>query len=139
MCRPPAVVERNRTTLRRDEEDATLAADAAKAAFPGRSKAAVVETDAAAVSTPAATLAAATAVREPSPTRNLPKGVGQRFWAWTSQTRPTWREDRTEAVVAFTVFSITGSTRYHTHDTAADLSARARPVARARFRFRDDM
>ena len=34
----------------------------------------------------------------------------ERFWAWTTQPRPSWREDRTEAAVAFVVFGVTGST-----------------------------
>ena len=34
----------------------------------------------------------------------------QRFWAWTLQQRPSWKEDKVEAAVAFTVFGITGST-----------------------------
>ena len=34
----------------------------------------------------------------------------QRFWAWTLQQRPSWKEDKLEAAVAFTVFGITGST-----------------------------
>jgi len=32
-----------------------------------------------------------------------------RFWAWTTQARPTWRENGTEAAVIFCVFGITGS------------------------------
>ena len=98
MCRPPTVVERNKSRMRA-EEDAALPADAAETALPGSSKALVADAP------------AAHPVRDPIPTRNLPKGAFQRFWAWTSQTRPTWREDRKEAAVAFTVFSITGSTR----------------------------
>uniref|UniRef100_A0A7S2D5C5 DUF6787 domain-containing protein n=1 Tax=Florenciella parvula TaxID=236787 RepID=A0A7S2D5C5_9STRA len=35
--------------------------------------------------------------------------IGQRFWAWTTQKRPSWREDMGEAAVIFTVFGITGS------------------------------
>ena len=34
----------------------------------------------------------------------------QRFWAWTLQQRPSWKEDKLEAAVAFTVFGVTGST-----------------------------
>ena len=37
-------------------------------------------------------------------------GSWQRFWAWTLQQRPSWKEDKVEAAVAFTVFGITGST-----------------------------
>ena len=32
-----------------------------------------------------------------------------RFWAWTAQKRPSWREDKVEAAVLFTVFGCTGS------------------------------
>ena len=34
----------------------------------------------------------------------------QRFWEWTNQKRPSWKENKTEAAVAFVVFGITGST-----------------------------
>ncbi len=37
-------------------------------------------------------------------------GVVERFWAWTTKPRPTWRESKLEAAVVFTVFGITGST-----------------------------
>ena len=33
-----------------------------------------------------------------------------RFWEWTSQHRPSWKESPVEAAVAFVVFGITGST-----------------------------
>ena len=33
----------------------------------------------------------------------------QRFWRWTTQPRPSWKEDKTEAAVAFCVFGVTGS------------------------------
>ena len=33
-----------------------------------------------------------------------------RFWSWTTQHRPSWRESGTEAAVLFTVFGVTGST-----------------------------
>eukprot|EP01041_Mallomonas_annulata_P010409 gene10409-21712_t len=33
----------------------------------------------------------------------------QRFWTWTTQSRPSWRESYIEAAVVFTVFGITGS------------------------------
>ena len=36
-------------------------------------------------------------------------GLYNRFWAWTSQVRPSWRESPTEAAVAFVVFGLTGS------------------------------
>ena len=32
------------------------------------------------------------------------------FWAWTTQTRPSWRESKIEAAVIFCVFGMTGST-----------------------------
>ena len=37
-------------------------------------------------------------------------GQWQRFWAWTLQQRPSWKDDKAEAAVAFAVFGITGST-----------------------------
>ena len=33
-----------------------------------------------------------------------------KFWAWTTQQRPSWRESPLEASVAFVVFGVTGST-----------------------------
>jgi hypothetical protein len=33
----------------------------------------------------------------------------QKFWEWTSQQRPSWKESKVEAAVLFTVFGITGS------------------------------
>lgn len=36
--------------------------------------------------------------------------LARRFWAWTTQERPSWRESPVEAAVIFTVFGITGST-----------------------------
>jgi len=36
--------------------------------------------------------------------------MGTRFWTWTTQRRPSWRQDRTEAAVAIVVFGVTGST-----------------------------
>lgn len=33
-----------------------------------------------------------------------------KFWAWTTQARPHWKESHKEAAVLFTVFGITGST-----------------------------
>lgn len=33
-----------------------------------------------------------------------------KFWAWTTQVRPNWRESPKEAAIAFCVFGITGST-----------------------------
>jgi len=35
--------------------------------------------------------------------------VFKRFWAWTTQARPSWRENKTEAAVLFCVFGCTGS------------------------------
>jgi len=39
-----------------------------------------------------------------------PLNFGQRFWAWTTQPRPHWRECPKEAAVLFVVFGMTGST-----------------------------
>lgn len=36
-------------------------------------------------------------------------GACSRFWAWTTRSRPSWRESKVEAAVAFCVFGITGS------------------------------
>jgi len=36
-------------------------------------------------------------------------GITQRFWAWTTQTRPHWKVSKTEAAVVFCVFGVTGS------------------------------
>jgi hypothetical protein len=36
--------------------------------------------------------------------------VWARFWMWTTQQRPSWKENPVEAAVAFTVFGVTGST-----------------------------
>ena len=33
-----------------------------------------------------------------------------RFWTWTTQARPSWRESKLEAAVIFCVFGVTGST-----------------------------
>jgi hypothetical protein len=33
----------------------------------------------------------------------------QRFWKWTTQVRPHWKEDKVEAAVLFCVFGVTGS------------------------------
>lgn len=35
--------------------------------------------------------------------------VFQRFWSWTTQQRPHWKNDYKEAAVLFVVFGITGS------------------------------
>jgi hypothetical protein len=35
--------------------------------------------------------------------------VYNRFWAWTTQARPSWRENGVEAAVIFCVFGVTGS------------------------------
>ena len=39
-----------------------------------------------------------------------PDSWAARFWTWTCQVRPHWRESPTEAAVAFCVFGVTGST-----------------------------
>jgi len=31
------------------------------------------------------------------------------FWRWTTKVRPSWKEDKVEAAVAFTVFGVTGT------------------------------
>ena len=31
------------------------------------------------------------------------------FWRWTTKARPSWKEDKVEAAVAFTVFGVTGT------------------------------
>ena len=36
--------------------------------------------------------------------------LNKRFWRWTTQQRPSWKESPTEAAVAFCVFGVTGST-----------------------------
>lgn len=41
--------------------------------------------------------------------RRSSSSLPQKFWKWTSQTRPSWRESPTEAVVIFTVFGLSGS------------------------------
>lgn len=33
----------------------------------------------------------------------------QKFWKWTTQTRPSWKESKKEAAVLFVVFGVTGS------------------------------
>jgi hypothetical protein len=33
----------------------------------------------------------------------------EKFWAWTSQQRPSWKQDYKEAAIIFCVFGITGS------------------------------
>ena len=48
--------------------------------------------------------------RSCSTSPNAEQSPLQRFWAWTNQERPSWRESRTEAAVAFCVFGVTGST-----------------------------
>ena len=37
------------------------------------------------------------------------KGFIEKFWSWTTQPRPSWRESYKEAVVLFCVFGVTGS------------------------------
>ena len=50
------------------------------------------------------------ATTPPPPSSPPPPSTGQRFWEWTTQTRPHWRESRVEAAVVFCVFGMTGST-----------------------------
>ena len=38
------------------------------------------------------------------------KNSTEAFWKWTTQERPSWRENYTEAVVVCGVFAVTGST-----------------------------
>jgi hypothetical protein len=38
------------------------------------------------------------------------KATFDRFWNWTTQVRPSWKENKTEAAVVFCVFGVTGST-----------------------------
>jgi len=45
----------------------------------------------------------------PKPSAGGNGGLGARFWAWTTQQRPHWRESPVEAAVLFCVFGITGS------------------------------
>ena len=40
---------------------------------------------------------------------NLPPSSSSSFWTWTTQQRPSWRENKTEAAVLFCVFGVTGS------------------------------
>jgi hypothetical protein len=42
------------------------------------------------------------------PSNNNPN-LFQKFWKWTTQARPSWKEDKTEAAVLFCVFGVTGS------------------------------
>jgi hypothetical protein len=38
-----------------------------------------------------------------------PPTAWHRFWLWTTQPRPSWRESPKEAAIAFVVFGVTGS------------------------------
>lgn len=38
-----------------------------------------------------------------------PSPLLKQFWAWTTQPRPSWRESKTEALIAMFIFGITGS------------------------------
>lgn len=40
---------------------------------------------------------------------NTHLNIFQKFWKWTTQTRPHWKESKLEACVLFCVFGITGS------------------------------
>ena len=46
----------------------------------------------------------------PPPPPQPPPSRYKRFWDWSLQPRPHWRESRTEAAVIFCVFGVTGST-----------------------------
>jgi hypothetical protein len=35
--------------------------------------------------------------------------LARRFWVWTTQRRPDWKQNRKEAAIAFGVFGVTGS------------------------------
>ena len=50
------------------------------------------------------------AARQFSTNTPPPASAWERFWAWTLQQRPSWRESPKEAAVIFVVFGITGST-----------------------------
>ena len=50
------------------------------------------------------------AARQFSTNTPSPASAWERFWAWTLQQRPSWRESPKEAAVIFVVFGITGST-----------------------------
>lgn len=41
--------------------------------------------------------------------RNMSTGSFESFWKWTTQQRPSWKENKIEAAIIFTVFGITGS------------------------------
>ena len=41
--------------------------------------------------------------------RKAASGPAGRFWKWTTQERPHWRESMVEAIVLFCVFGVTGS------------------------------
>ena len=50
------------------------------------------------------------AVGRRSLTSDSTTSLRARFWEWTSQQRPHWRDSKEEAAVLFTVFGVTGST-----------------------------
>ena len=50
------------------------------------------------------------AVGRRSLTSDSTTSLRARFWKWTSQQRPHWRDSKEEAAVLFTVFGVTGST-----------------------------
>mmetsp|Transcript_17421 Transcript_17421/g.17508 ORF Transcript_17421/g.17508 Transcript_17421/m.17508 type:complete len:148 (-) Transcript_17421:78-521(-) len=41
--------------------------------------------------------------------KNHSSTYAKKFWDWTTQERPSWKENYVEAAVAFTVFGVTGS------------------------------
>ena len=45
-----------------------------------------------------------------SPLRTPSRKFTSSFWKWTTQPRPSWRENYQEAAVVFCVFGVTGST-----------------------------
>ncbi len=44
-----------------------------------------------------------------SPPPSSSSSIFQKFWKWTTQSRPSWKENKIEAAVLFCVFGITGS------------------------------
>ena len=45
----------------------------------------------------------------PSSSSSSPSSIFQKFWKWTTQQRPSWKESKVEAIVLFCVFGVTGS------------------------------
>lgn len=46
----------------------------------------------------------------PKKSESTSSSAFSKFWEWTTQQRPSWRQDKFEAAVAIVVFGITGST-----------------------------